>query len=424
MPLSGAAVTCITIRLRFKSFYAMVYSKVIGAVMRIAIFTECYVPEINGVVYHIETLRRGLIEAGHAVLIVKSDFKTRRHYIEDDILYSPAVKLRNLYDYSISYPYSKTRLRLLKEWAPDVIHIHTECSQGIFALYAARKLQIPVVYTIHTMYYDYLHYFGRLQNLRALKKVVNWTILRYTNAAKAVICASVKMEEFLQLCGVTTSIYKIPNACISGDFSEQMLDKDMLQNLKDKYHIRPTDFNLCFCGRIAEEKNLSVMLDYWKTIVADMPCGRLFIIGDGRSRVGLEQKAKELGLEQSVLFTGKVPHELIKYYYHLCDAYFMTSLSENHSVSALEAIACGLPIVHMYDKTNEDQYIEGLTGFAFTETDTLLTILRTIYEGNHGGAKKRLKNEVITATTKDDYRAMTGKICEVYEQVIAERTKG
>ena len=389
--------------------------------MRIAIVTECYVPEVNGVVYHIETLRKGLIEAGHEVLIVKPDFNVKRHCIKNNILYSPAIRLKNMYDYSISYPYSKTRLNLLKEWKPDIIHIHNEYSQGIFALYAGRKLGIPIVYTIHTMYYDYLHYLGILKNLKTIKKAVNWGILKYTSAAKAVICASTKMENFLKMCKVSTPIYKIPNTCITSEFSEESLDNNLMQILRGDYDIKPTDFNICFCGRIATEKNLSVMLEYWKKIIKEIPRSRLFIIGDGPAKSELELQAKELEITESVIFTGKISHELIKYYYHLCDAYLMTSLSENHSVSALEAIACGLPIIHSYDKTNEDQYIEGSTGFAFRNLDELIQILHKVYEKNHNLPKgQRLKDQITKHAITGDYKAMTTKILDIYKQAISE----
>lgn len=392
--------------------------------MRVAIVTECYVPEVNGVVYHIETLCKGLTEAGHQVLIVKPDFNVKRHVIKDNILYSPAVKLKNMYDYSISYPYSKTRLKLLKEWKPDIIHIHNEYSQGIFALYAGKKLGIPIVYTIHTMYYDYLHYFGILQNLKALKKAVHWGILKYTESSKAVICASTKMENFLKICNVTTPVYKIPNTCIAGDFAEETLDKNLMQKLREDYNIGPDYFNLCFCGRIAEEKNLMLMLEYWKKIGAEIPKSRLFIIGDGPLKTELELKAKELGIEESVIFTGKISHDLIKYYYHLCDAYLMTSLSENHSVSALEAVACGLPIIHIYDATNEEQYIEGLTGFAFTKLDELIKILHTVYEKNHNlPIGQRLKDKVTQSALNGDYKVMTKKIIDIYTQICNKNTK-
>jgi len=388
--------------------------------MRIAIVTECYVPEVNGIVYHIETLRKGLLEAGHQVLIVKPDFKAKRHCLENDILYTPAVKLKNMYDYSVSYPYSQTRLRLLKEWKPDIIHIHTEFSEGIFALYAGKKLHIPIVYTIHTMYYEYLHYLGIFQNLPVVKKAVNWGILKYTNASKAVICASTKMEDFLKQCNVTAPIYKIPNACIAGDFAESTLDEKVMQKLKIDYGIKPEDLNVCFCGRIAEEKNLSFMLDYWKKIIEEIPNARLFIIGDGPSKPDLEEKAKEIGLDKSVIFTGKIAHELIKYYYHLCDAYLMTSLSENHSVSALEAVACGLPIVHIYDKINEEQYVQGLTGFVFNEIDELIKILKDIYEKNRKAKGNRLKDKIAAFAERSDYKAMTAEIVDVYKNAVTD----
>ena len=389
--------------------------------MRIAIITECYLPEINGAVYHIEALRKGLIELGHEVLIVKPDANTKHHHITDGILYSPAVKLPHLYNYSVSYPHSRTRLKLLKEWNPDIIHIHHEFSQGLFALYAGRKLNIPIVYTCHSMYCDYIHYFGALQNLKAVKDFIDHGILRYTNAAKAVICASTKLEDFLKQCKVTTPIYKIPNACITSDFAEETLNQDVVRNLKIQYNIKPEDFVACFCGRLAAEKNLSLTLEYWKDFAAGMPNAKLFIIGDGPAKAELEKQAKDYGIGNSVIFTGAVLHENIKYYYHLCDAYIMTSLSENHSVSALEAIACGMPVVHLYDKENEDQYIEGVTGFAFKDSAAFNKILHNLYEKKQSAKNsKALKEEISTAALQDNYQTMTQKIVEVYQQVLAD----
>jgi len=389
--------------------------------MRIAIIAEYYLPAINGVVYHMEALRAGLIEAGHEVLIVKPDFNAKHHHITDGILYSPALKLPNLYDYCVSYSYSKSELKLLQEWKPDILHIHTEFSQGLFALYAGRKLNIPIVYTCHTMYYDYLHYLGVFKNFKAAKSFVNKSILKYTNSAKAVICASTKMEDFLKRCNVTTPIYKIPNACITTDFAEETLNQEVINNLKLQYAIKPEDFIACFCGRLASEKNLSLTLEYWKQFVDRMPNAKLFIIGNGPARAELEQEAKDYGLTHSVIFTGAVPHETVKYYYHLCDAYIMTSLSENHSVSALEAIACGIPVVHLYDKENEDQYIEGVTGFAFKDTAGFNSILHNIYNRKQRTKDgKTLKEEISAAALEDNYQTMAQKIAEVYQRVLAE----
>ena len=107
--------------------------------MRIALFTETYLPYINGVVTHVKLLREGLEKLGHTVLVVTSDPNTHHHYIEDGVLHCPAVKLKKIYGYGLASPYSHTRTKLLEEFHPDIIHIHTEFSMGISGIHIARK---------------------------------------------------------------------------------------------------------------------------------------------------------------------------------------------------------------------------------------------------------------------------------------------
>ena len=80
------------------------------------------------------------------------------HYIEDGVLHCPAVKLKKIYGYGLASPYSHTRTKLLEEFHPDIIHIHTEFSMGISGIHIAHKLKVPLVYTLHTMYDDYVYY--------------------------------------------------------------------------------------------------------------------------------------------------------------------------------------------------------------------------------------------------------------------------
>ncbi len=392
--------------------------------MRIAICTECYVPEVNGVVYHINTLCEGLKEAGHEVLIVKPDFKSKEYTIENDILTSPAIKLRRMYDYSFAYPKSRKRLKLLKDWKPDVLHIHNEYSQGLFAIYASKKLGIPVVYTIHTMYYDYLHYLGIFERLKITKKFVDSFLKKFVNASEAVICASRKLEKFMTRLTTTQPIHMIPNTCIVKDFDYKTLDQNTFKELKEKYKVNSENLNVCFCGRLAAEKNLNKMLKIWKEILPDLPKAKLIIIGDGPDKKALENKAKSMGLEESVVFTGKIHHDYIKYYYHMCNAYFMVSTSENHSISALEATACGLPIIHLYDEQNEYQYIEGLTGFAFHDNEELKKIFKKIEKLTKSDTSNNdFKDTLIQKASESDYRQATEKIIAVYNQSIESYKK-
>jgi 1,2-diacylglycerol 3-alpha-glucosyltransferase len=126
--------------------------------MRVAIFAEYYHPFVSGVVTHIDTLRTGLQDAGHEVLIVTLDPTARRHYIRDHVLYCPAVPLKKVYGYGVANPLNLLRLRILRRFNPDLLHLHTEFSMGLFAIYCAKQLKKPVVYTLHTLYDDYVFY--------------------------------------------------------------------------------------------------------------------------------------------------------------------------------------------------------------------------------------------------------------------------
>ncbi|MEE1393750.1 MAG: glycosyltransferase, partial [Negativibacillus sp.] len=126
--------------------------------MRIAIFTETYLPQINGVVTHIKILKEGLEALGHTVLIVTADSKTRKHYIDGDVLHCPAHNLKRIYGLDLASPVSRARLHYLREFNPDIIHVHNEFSIGLSGMNIAKILHVPVVYTLHTMYDDYIYY--------------------------------------------------------------------------------------------------------------------------------------------------------------------------------------------------------------------------------------------------------------------------
>lgn len=93
--------------------------------MRIAIFSETYLPQINGVATHVKILAEGLQILGHEVLIVTADASSRKNYIEKGVLRCPAITTKKIYNYSLSSPLSHQRLSIIKKFKPDIIHIHS-----------------------------------------------------------------------------------------------------------------------------------------------------------------------------------------------------------------------------------------------------------------------------------------------------------
>ncbi|MDD6236104.1 MAG: glycosyltransferase, partial [Clostridiales bacterium] len=124
--------------------------------MKIALFTETYLPYINGVVTHVKILKEGLEKLGHKVLVVTADPHTHRYYVKDNVLHCPAKSFKRFYDYGLASPVSTRRLMYLKEFDPDIIHIHNEFGVGFSGAMIAKILKKPLVYTLHTMYDEYL----------------------------------------------------------------------------------------------------------------------------------------------------------------------------------------------------------------------------------------------------------------------------
>ncbi|MBQ1512275.1 MAG: glycosyltransferase, partial [Erysipelotrichaceae bacterium] len=115
--------------------------------MRVALFTDTYLPDINGVVSSIELLRKKLEEKGHEAYVVSTRpglFKVKK---EGRIIRLPGIELKSLYGYKLASPAHMLVLDELEEMNFDLFHVHTEFGVGIFASIAAKQLHIPLVRT-------------------------------------------------------------------------------------------------------------------------------------------------------------------------------------------------------------------------------------------------------------------------------------
>lgn len=391
--------------------------------MRIAIFTETYLPDANGVATHIKTLKDGLEALGHQVLIVKADASSHRNYIDNDVMHCPAVTSKKLYNYSLASPLSLKRLKMLKEWNPDIIHIQNEFGIGLSGIYIAKILKKPLVYTLHTMYDDYIYYIAHKPFVPMITKASHRYFRKIANNASAITGASKKIEEYLNKeCGVKQPVNIIPNAVELDIFDESKLDRDKISALKEKYHITDDISASCFCGRLGQEKSVDVLLKYWKEQVKSVDKMRLFIFGDGPAREELLQLTKSLGIEDQVVFTGKIQHSELPAYYALCNNYITCSLSENYSISMLEAMASGLPVIHLYDEKNECQLIEGVNGFVFHDSEEMYSILKKL-QSFSAEEQKKFSDNIKLSIQKSGSVDMAKYIIAIYSNLCTTHKK-
>lgn len=250
--------------------------------MKIAIFAEYYFPYISGVVTHIETLRQVLEAHGHEVLIVTLDPKCTEHYVKGGVLYCPAIPLKRIYGYGIANPLNLKRLRVVKAFDPDILHIHTEFTMGLFGQFAARKLKKPVVYTLHTMYDDYLFYVAKHKaGQKMMKPAAHLYIRKMANKATEVIGPSLKVVEYLRRCGVERHVNVIPNIVDTSAFLAKNVSRQQVDKVRAELGIRAGDTALCFVGRLGGEKSLDVLISWFCESFRGDGRFKLFIIGEG-----------------------------------------------------------------------------------------------------------------------------------------------
>lgn len=386
--------------------------------MKIAIFTETYFPFISGVVTHIETLKKGLEAQGHKVLIVTLDPKTKEHYVKDGILYCPSMPLKKIYGYGVANPVNLRRLAFIKAFNPDIIHIQTEFTMGLFGLFCAKRLKKPVVYTLHTMYDDYLFYVApgkRMQKL--VKPGAHWYFRRIAKRATEIIGPSTKVVEFLRRCGVERHVNIIPNAVDLSDFMVENVDPKEIAATKEKLGIRPGDVSLFFVGRLGKEKSLDTLIDLFTENFAGESQYKLFIVGDGPEAAALRQQVAQRKMKDQIHLLGRVDHDLLPPYFQACDLFATASLSEINSISMLEAMASGLYVVQRLDPYNRAQISEGVNGDIFTDSKGFANIVRS-WAAKSDEEKAALRQTVSDTTRRYGEEEFTRAVLDVYHRAI------
>lgn len=381
--------------------------------MKIALFTETYPPDINGVATHVKSLKDGLESKGHTVLVTTISQSVKRHILKNDVLYCPGKKFKRLCNQGVTYPLSIKRYNYIKNFNPDIIHIHTEFTMGMLGVYCSKRLNIPLVQTMHTMYDEYMYYLIPKPFIPIAKKTTHKYAKFIANRATAMTGPSKKVQEYYKKCGVNKNISVIPNPVDLEKFNINNLDMHSISKLKQKYNITENHIVICFCGRIAKEKNLDVLLHNFHKTLNKKDNLKLLMFGDGPYRPDLEKLSLQLNLDDFITFIGNIENSELPSYYAICDMYITTSLSDTNSISMLEAMAMGLPVLHIYDPLNEGQIINGVNGYIFyNETQMYNKILE--YKNKSLEQKAEFKKSVIQSVQKSGKSNLASYLLEVY----------
>lgn len=362
--------------------------------MKIGFFTDSYRPYISGVVRSIESFARELKRRGHEVYI----FAPRYPSVDDDevnIYRFPSFRAPTYPDFYIGLPIPWPVKSLIREWDLDVIHVHSPFLLGQLGAFFARRLSLPLVFTYHTLYDQYVHYFPIASGL--VKRCVIGIAKSFCNRCDLVITPTSVIRDLLQGYGVTTSIIPIPTGIEVQRFSGGKTDY-----LRRALGIPEKDIILLFVGRIGKEKNLEYLLEVFSLVVKEARDTVLVLVGSGPETEHLQERSRELGVAERVLFAGFLEPEKVAEAYRSADLFVFPSVTETQGLVLAEAMAAGLPVVAQAAYGSLAMVKDGVTGYLCREgrerfAELILTLVRDTRLREEMGAAARRRAEQLAA---------------------------
>lgn len=340
----------------------------IAPALFIALVTETYLPEVNGVAITIGRMVHGLLRRGHRIHMVRP-----RQHKQD----TPAAG-GNYAETLVSgmpipgYPELKSGLPaknlLLKLWRwqrPDVVHIATEGPLGWSALSAARKLGIPVCSDFHTNFHNYSQHYG----IGLLKKPIAAYLRHFHNKAACTLVPTASLQQQLGYEG-----YQNVLVVSRGVDTELFHPAKRDAALRASWNADENTPVVMLVSRIAPEKNLEVVIRAFEQMRKLNPLLRLVIVGDGPARAALQKQ------HPHVIFAGMQTGEPLARHYASGDIFLYPSLTETYGNVTVEAMASGLATL-AYDYAAAQQHIKhdvnGLLA-AFADSDAFVAEARTL----------------------------------------------
>lgn len=356
--------------------------------LRIALVTETYPPEINGVALTLRKMVEGLILRGHDVQLVRPRQSANEREVKAPSFEELLVKGARLPRYEGLRFGLPARALLMNTWSgqmPDVVHVATEGPLGWSAVSAALGLGIPVTSDLHTNFDHYSQHYG----VGWLKGAVAAYLKRFHNRTAVTFVPTVELADALHKRG-----YHLVDVVARGVDARLFAPLRRSQALRHEWGVGPNDLAVVHVGRIAAEKNLELVLRAFSAIQGMNPAARLILVGDGPMRAALSRERPD------VVFAGMRTGEDLAAHYASSDLFLFPSLSETFGNVVLEAMASGLTVLAYHYAAAAEAICSGTNGITVPRNDEAAFVERALRLASDSALRLQLGDRARTSCTE------------------------
>lgn len=376
--------------------------------LRVAMFTNVYLPVTNGVVVSVESFRKALTQLGHHAFIMApscGEIEDRAPYV----FRYPALELP-MQKYPLTLPVSPYVDQVLRNLKPQVLHANHPALLGRVAERKSEELDLPLVFTYHTRYEDYSHYANPLPQ-ESVKEFIQTWLGEFMTRCHHLVVPSQSIKDLLrETYDFSGPISVIPTGVDLDNFAP-----------RDRAEARrqlgwPQEQKVFISvGRLAKEKNFDLLLQAFAQL--EDPSSRLVILGSGDELGALQKKAAELGLGDRCFFAGSVAHKDLPNYLAAADVFAFASVTETQGLATLEAMASGLPVAAVDASGTRDIVSGECAQLTAADPEALSQAMRTMGQAENLSAVARERAGRFSQLAQGE------RMVEAYNQAIESHRK-
>lgn len=372
--------------------------------MRIALFTETFLPKVDGIVTRLRHTVEHLQRNGDQVLIFSPDYGLRE-YKGARVYGVSGMPLPWYPELKMAFPRPAIGHEL-EQFQPDIIHVVNPAILGLGGIYYAKAMQVPLVASYHTHLPQYLHHYGW-----GMLEGFLWELLKSAhNQAELNLCTSTAMVQELTNHGIER-VDLWQRGVDTETFHPSLASEEMRSRLSQGHPKSPL---LLYIGRLGAEKEIERI----KPVLEAIPDARLALVGDGPNRLALEQHFAGTPTN----FVGYLGGKELASAYASADAFIFPSRTETLGLVLLEAMAAGCPVVAARSGGIPDIVTDGANGYLFAPTDEQGAIAATVRLLSHQNERESLRQNARREAERWGWAAATRQLQNYYKAVIGARS--
>lgn len=379
--------------------------------MRIGMFADMYTPHVSGVTNYIRLYKREFERLGHEVHVLtygNQDYEDR----ERNVVRSPGLPFFRT-GWQVPGPVSRDAERIMRNL--DIAHAHHPFVSGRVALRCHPRA--AVVFTNHTRYDLYARTYAGWVPAALSDRFVRGRLGSFYKEVDAVLAPSPEIAGWLSDWASYDDATVFHNVIDVEQFASPSAPMT-----REALGFSADDVVVAYLGRVAEEKNMGLLVDSFVRASARVPQLALMVIGDGPARSAAERRLAEMGLAKRSRFLGMLDYERCPDALAVADIFATASVSETYPLVVMEAAAAGLPTVGVMSPGVGEVVRDGETGL-LTSEDARAFSGALARVASDRALRDKLASGARAAADSHDIRPAAEKLIALYERLIAARSE-